>query len=109
MITKDDITCALHDLFSASIPRRPLPLSKVKAVVALYLNLQPANISDGIMIEALRGYPFVSPYVRTRGEANIDWTFTLPVPTDNNRGIKKRKTRQYKDKPVADSLHLKKH
>lgn len=99
---------ALGRIFGERPPRKALTVQKICSVLADYYDCQPENIAIAELKAALRELPFAVPQTKLRGSGHVNWFFVKrdrEAAAPAERPVKK--TRRYKDKPLAKSQKLK--
>ncbi len=99
---------ALGRIFGERPPRKALTIQKISFVVADFYGCSTEDFTISELKAALRELPFAVPQTKLRGSDHVNWFFVKrdrEAAAPAERSVKK--TRRYKDKPLADSQKLK--
>lgn len=108
MYTTPELKDALVRIFSARPPRKALTIQKISFVVADFYGCSTEDFAISELKAALRELPFAVPQTKLRGSDHVNWFLVKqnrePAAMPKSPA---KKTRRYKDKPLAKSQKLK--
>jgi hypothetical protein len=109
MPTIEDYKQAIRPMFLESPPRREVNMISIVRAIAYYFHLPESEIVQEDLLAALRETPGAFPRYRQRGSGYVAWVFVKQSgdQTTGKTGPAAKKARQYRDKPLAESLKLK--